>query len=115
MPQITCAFQFTKGAFSRKWLKSLLDSFHLMFEVDKPIIGMVHLLALPGAPRHDSKIGIDGNIEWAMNEARALEDVGVDAIMFCNEFDIPYRKKVGPETVAAMTHIASGVFRLGNL
>jgi hypothetical protein len=77
--------------------------------VDKPIIGMVHLLGLPGSPKYDSKTGIDGNLEWAMNDARALESGGVDAMMFCNEFDVPYAKKVGPETVAAMSHIASRV------
>ena len=77
--------------------------------MDKPIIGMVHLLGLPGSPKYDSKTGIDGNLEWAMNDARALESGGVDAMMFCNEFDVPYAKKVGPETVAAMSHIASRV------
>jgi hypothetical protein len=77
--------------------------------VDKPIIGMVHLLGLPGSPKYDSKTGINGNLEWAMNDARALESGGVDAMMFCNEFDVPYAKKVGPETVAAMSHIASRV------
>jgi len=80
-----------------------------MFGVEKPIIGMVHLLALPGAPRYDSRTGIAGNLEWAMNDARALEDGGVDAVMFCNEFDVPYPKKVGAETVAAVTHLASRV------
>jgi membrane complex biogenesis BtpA family protein len=83
--------------------------FHQMFGVDKPVIGMVHLLGLPGAPRYDSKTGIDGNLDWAMNDAKALENGGVDAVMFCNEFDVPYAKKVGPETVAAMTHLVSRV------
>jgi membrane complex biogenesis BtpA family protein len=90
------------------WL-ILSGMFHQMFGVDKPIIGMVHLLALPGSPRYDSKIGIDGNLEWAMNDARALQNGGVDALMFCNEFDVPYAKKVGPESVAAMTHLISRV------
>jgi len=87
----------------------LSGTFHEMFGVDKPIIGMVHLLGLPGVPRYNSKTGIDGNIEWAMNDAKALEDGGVDAVMFCNEFDIPYAKKVGPEIVATMTHVVSRV------
>jgi hypothetical protein len=70
---------------------------------------MVHLLAFPGSPKYDSKTGIDGNLDWAMNDVRALESGGVDALMFCNEFDVPYAKKVGPETVAAMSYIASRV------
>jgi hypothetical protein len=43
----------------------------------------------------------------------ALERGGVDAVMFCNEFDIPYSKKVGFEVVAAMTNIVSKV--MGNI
>jgi len=66
-------------------------------------------LAFPGSPKYDSDTGIDGNLEWAMNDAKALESGGVDAVMFCNEFDVPYQKKVGPETVAAMSHITSRV------
>jgi hypothetical protein len=70
---------------------------------------MVHLLGLPGAPKYDSKIGIGGNLEWIMNDAMSLQNGGVDGVMFCNEFDVPYAKKVGPETVAAMTHLVSRV------
>jgi len=87
----------------------LSDLLQKMFGVNKPIIGMVHLLGLPGAPQYDARKGICGNIEWVMRDAIALQNGGVDALMFCNEFDIPYPKKVGPETVATMTHIVSRV------
>ena len=85
------------------------DLSHEIFGVNKPIIGMIHLLGLPGAPRYDCKNGMNGNLEWAMKDAEAMEKGGIDAVMFCNEFDVPYPKRVGPETVAAMTHIASRV------
>ena len=85
------------------------DLLEKMFGVKKPVIGMVHLLSLPGAPEYDARKGTRGNIEWAMRDARALENGGVDALMFCNEFDVPYPRKVGPETVAAMTHTVSRV------
>ena len=80
-----------------------------MFGVSKPVIGMVHLLGSPGAPRYDREIGMSGSLEWAIKDAETLENGGVDALMFCNEFDTPYPKKVGPETVAAVAHIASRV------
>ncbi len=83
--------------------------FPRIFGVNKPIIGMVHLLGLPGAPKYDSKTGIEGNLEWAMSDAMTLQKGGVNAVMFCNEFDVPYAKKVGPETVAAMTYLVSRV------
>ncbi len=80
-----------------------------IFGIDKPIIGMIHLLGLPGAPRYDSKKGIDGNIKWATSDAIAMQEGGVDGVMFCNEFDNPYPKKVGPETAAAVARITSVV------
>jgi membrane complex biogenesis BtpA family protein len=85
----------------------LSSLFQGIFGVNKPIIGMIHLLGLPGAPRYAPVGGVKGNVKWAMADAMAMQDGGVDAIMFCNEFDNPYPKRVGPETVAAMTHITS--------
>lgn len=80
------------------WIKEL-------FQTNKPIIAMCHFRALPGDPY----FGNDGNMEKVVELARkdflALQEGGVDAVMFSNEFSLPYLKKVKPETTAAMARI----------
>lgn len=77
------------------WLK---DVFH----VNKPIIAMCHFKAFPGDPGYDPQKGMEGIIESARVDLRALEDGGVDAIMFSNEASLPYLTKVEPITTACM-------------
>jgi membrane complex biogenesis BtpA family protein len=67
----------------------------------KLLIGVVHLKPLPGAP------GWTGNLEslvrFAVNDAKAYERGGADAVFVENFGDVPFTKgRVGPETIAAM-------------
>jgi len=71
----------------------------------KPIIAMCHLNALPGDPLFDPKSGMRSIIEWARQDLSALQNGGVDAVMFSNEFSLPYVKSVDTVTVAAMARI----------
>jgi hypothetical protein len=73
------------------------------------IIGMVHFPALPGAPLYDSEGGMRLVRNWVERDVLALLEGGIDAIMFCNEGDRPYRLKAGPETVAAMGAVIGAV------
>jgi hypothetical protein len=73
-----------------------------IFGVQRPLIAMCHLHALPGRPRHDAAAGIDGIVELLARDVAALQDAGVDGLLFCNEHDIPYQLRVGHEAVAAM-------------
>jgi uncharacterized protein len=73
-----------------------------IFGVQQPLIAMCHLHALPGRPRHDAAAGIDGIVERLARDVAALQDAGVDGLLFCNEHDIPYQLRVGHEAVAAM-------------
>lgn len=85
---------------------SLLDE---IFEATKPIIGMVHLLPLPGSPGYKDQL-TDQILEAAVQEAKALEDGGVDGLIVENLGDAPYLKtNVGLETVSAMTLVMSNV------
>ena len=77
------------------WLK---DVFH----VNKPIIAMCHFKAFPGDPGYDPQTGMEGIIESARTDLRALQDGGVDAIMFSNEASLPYLTKVEPITTTCM-------------
>ncbi|MFM8315083.1 MAG: BtpA/SgcQ family protein [Deltaproteobacteria bacterium] len=69
------------------------------------LIGMVHVRALPGTPRHCHNI--DAIVETAINEASQLEKAGFTAIILENMHDVPYlRGQVGPEITAGMASIA---------
>ncbi len=74
----------------------------------KPIIGVIHLKPLPGSPCYCSFEDAMGS---ALQDARALAEGGVDAIIIENYGDKPFMKEVGKETVAAMTAIALEVKR----
>ena len=80
----------------------------------KPIVGMVHLAPLPGAPRWGGSMA--AVLERARADARALADGGVDAILVENFLDAPfYPERVPPETVAAMTVAVAEVARAAPL
>jgi membrane complex biogenesis BtpA family protein len=76
-----------------------------LFGVEKPLIAMCHLEGLPGRPRYDAAGGSEAIVQSAAREVKALQDGGVDAILFCNENDIPYSTSVGMEVVAAMAYV----------
>jgi len=76
-----------------------------VFHCQKPIIAMCHFGAMPGDPGYDHKGGMEKVIEWANKDLTALQKGGVDAVMFSNEFSLPYMTKVHTVTVAAMARI----------
>jgi membrane complex biogenesis BtpA family protein len=81
-----------------------------IFGREKALIGMVHIAALPGTPRHGSTVGEITAL--AVEEARLLADVGFDALIIENMHDLPYlRREVGPEIVAGMTAAGAAVRR----
>ena len=68
----------------------------------KPLIGMVHLLPLPGSPRWGGSM--DQVLERARTDATALVEGGLDGILVENFLDTPFfGAEVPAETVAAMT------------
>lgn len=83
---------------SKHWIKEV-------FGTMKPIIAMCHLNALPGDPDYDSNAGMKNVVDWARKDLLALQNGGVDSIMFSNEFSIPYLTKVEPITIAAMGRV----------
>jgi membrane complex biogenesis BtpA family protein len=76
-----------------------------LFGVRKPIIAMCHLQAMPGDPYYDQKGGMTKVVACARQDLQALQNGGVDAIMFSNEFSMPYLTTVTSETVAAMARV----------
>jgi membrane complex biogenesis BtpA family protein len=80
------------------WLKEIIGT-------EKAIIAMCHFLALPGDPQFDKQRGMNYVIDMARKDLIALQDGGVDAVLFSNEFSLPYLTDVKTETVAAMARI----------
>ncbi len=74
----------------------------------KPLIGVIHLMALPGTPANERPLTEIAEI--AQQEAAIYRDSGADGIIVENMHDVPYlRNTVGPEIVAAMSVVAAGV------
>lgn len=72
------------------------------------LIGMVHVLALPGTPRHEALL--PRIIDQAVLEASILAETGFDGLILENMHDVPYvHGNHSPETVACMTRIGVAV------
>jgi uncharacterized protein len=73
-----------------------------VFGTEKVAVGVVHFLALPSDPLYDEVGGMEKVYQSALNDVRALQNGGIDALLFSNEFSFPYEKNVSKEVVAAM-------------
>ena len=72
----------------------------------KAVIALLHLRALPGDPFYDYETcSVDQVLETARADLHALQDGGVDAVLFSNEYSLPYQSKVDPVTIGAMGYI----------
>lgn len=84
----------------QSWLNEL-------FNVNKPVIAMAHVGALPGTPRYDGNGRVKDLVERLRPDVKYLIQGGVNGIMFCNEDDRPYVLKAGIEQVCAMTRVVT--------
>ena len=75
------------------------------FGTKKPIIAMCHFQAMPGDLYYDKDGGMEKVVDFARQEFLDLQEGGVDAVMFSNEFSMPYLTKVNPETTACMARV----------
>ena len=82
-----------------------MQSISDVFTVEKPIVAMCHLKPLPGDPEYDAEGGVEAVLEAARRDLTALQNGGVDVVMFSNEASLPYLTKVQPITTATMARI----------
>lgn len=84
----------------------------LKFREDRPtLVGVVHLPPLPGSPRY-SGIDLSTLIDFAVRNARVLEEAGFDAVILENFNDYPFKIRVKePETIASMAIITREVIK----
>src|SRR5688572_2330050 len=73
-----------------------------LFGRSKPVIAMMHLLPLPGRPLYDGAGGMPAIVDALRRDLDALQEGGVDGLLFCNEGDRPYPLKTGIAPIAAM-------------
>jgi len=72
------------------------------------IIGMIHLLPLPGYSKHP---GMNIVIKQALEDLAMLESGGVSAVLVENENDHPHQVKASPEIIAAMTLVVNEIVK----
>jgi len=75
---------------------------------EKPIIGMIHMPPLPGAP--DNAMSMKELTEFALSEADKLQGAGLDACIVENVGDTPlFKENLPPYSVASMAVITKAV------
>ena len=93
-----------------------IDSLADMFGVVKPIIGMVHLWPLPGAPGYEG-YGMGTIVDHARRDASALLEGGVDGLIVENMWDLPYYTgtDVPLEAVTAQAVVAQAIVEMADV
>ncbi len=81
-----------------------------LFGRSKPLIGDIHLLPLPGTPRHRDHT-VEDIVRRAVEDARAYANGGMDGVIVGEprRHSLPEAGEIGPEIVAAMAVVASAV------
>lgn len=92
-------------------MSTLMEKHRETFGTERPVIGCLHMQALPGTPYADPDVTLDDQIKRLRGEAHALQEAGFDAMVFANEGDRPYLTPVGPEVIANYVRIATEVAR----
>ncbi len=92
--------------------QSSADTLLSLFGRTKVVIGVVHLAALPGAPRYDGE-AVEAIYQRGLDDARAYLHGGCDGVIIENHGDIPFAKPddIGPETAAYMAVVADRIRR----
>ena len=80
----------------------------------KPLVGVIHLPPLPGAPNAD-EWSVAQIVAFACEDARRLAEGGIDMILLQNANDHPPRKTVSAATVGAYSVVAAAVRRASDV
>ena len=76
-----------------------------LFGHEKPVIALLHLNAFPGDPLYKKGDSMKKTVEDARRDLHALQDGGVDGILFSNEFSLPYQSDVDPVQPCGMARV----------
>lgn len=86
------------------------NALETIFGVQKPLIGNVHCLPLPGTPKYANE-PMKTIIKRAVQDAENYAKGGMDGLLIENHGDIPFLPphEIGQEIVAAMSVIAQAI------
>lgn len=85
-----------------------------LFGTAKPVIGVIHLLPLPGSHRYGGDM--DPVVDRAEQEAASLASGGAHGIIIENFFDAPFTKgRVDTATACALSLVAKKVMGIASL
>jgi membrane complex biogenesis BtpA family protein len=85
-----------------------------VFELNKPIIGMIHVDPLPGTPNY--RKSVKKIISRAVSQAIIYKDSGIHAVSIENMHDAPYlNRQVGHEISTLMSIIAYEIKKITNI
>lgn len=88
-----------------------MKTFYDLFPKQKPIIGCIHLHALPGAPLYDGNLQVI--YDQALQEAEIFKRQGIHGLIIENFRDKPFfPNRVPAETIAAISAIAREIIQL---
>lgn len=89
-------------------------SFQDLFGERKLLIGVLHLLPLPGAPLYDGDI--QNVYDQALAELEIFKHHAIDSVIIENFRDMPYYPgRVPPETVAALAAVSREIVRVAGM
>ena len=75
------------------------------FGTEKAAVGVLHLKALPTDPLYDKEGGMKKVIDAARYDLHAMQDGGIDGILFSNEFSFPYVSEPSVEVISALAYV----------
>jgi membrane complex biogenesis BtpA family protein len=78
-----------------------------LFGKRRPLIAMAHLRSLPGTPLYDAQGGIESIVEHLRRDLEIILAADFDAVLFCNEGDLPYSFAAGYSGVSTMTRVVT--------
>jgi membrane complex biogenesis BtpA family protein len=85
-------------------------TFSDLFGSKKPFIGVLHLLALPGAPLYDG--AMQKVYDQALSELEIFKRNSIDSVIVENFRDVPYYPgRVPAETIAALAAVSREIVR----
>jgi uncharacterized protein len=91
-----------------------INSFKGLFGSEKPVIGCIHLLPLPGSPLYAGSM--EGVYRKALEEVDALTRAGVHGLIVENFRDKPFFPgRIPPETVASMASVGREILKKGRV
>ena len=74
----------------------------------KPVVGMLHVPAFPASP--NNTLSLKDIIQWVINDATALVNGGIDAMIIENYGDVPFhRERVPAHTATFLTALGCAV------